>query len=386
MLKTILCFLLLIVPISAFSQDRAIEARTRAELNQYTFKRDVTLQTIGSDGEVTGELTRHSVFVFDDQGHRVEKILDQSGKLKGLHITDEDWQDLRDAQMLGVDDAAKYTSVPALSASYLVEPVGTPNPARMKERYFSGTAEVNELGQIIRVRGRVLPEGKQRFAFFETLRGDVGAPFPFPTQTTADDVLHFPERDVHYRVRVRYYDYRKFATTVTVKDVDETPLAPAGPLPGFLRWRPDAPVKVFFSAGFTPEQRQAAMRAAASWAGVGGVTFAAADETAASVQQCYECLTIQRRVVGDKRHFAFFNGFHFLSGEWLEYGWIDLDPKTQQLPAVEAFVAHEIGHSLGMLDCDCVGSIMGHFKGINSPGPVPGPTARDIAAARSQSH
>src|SRR6266700_5375199 len=46
----------------------AVENEVREALNQHTFKRDVVLQTIGPNGEVTGEYVRNSKFVFDDRG------------------------------------------------------------------------------------------------------------------------------------------------------------------------------------------------------------------------------------------------------------------------------------------------------------------------------
>src|SRR6266478_1894059 len=41
----------------------AAETKVREALNQHTFKRDVSLQTIGPNGEVTGEYIRNSQFI-----------------------------------------------------------------------------------------------------------------------------------------------------------------------------------------------------------------------------------------------------------------------------------------------------------------------------------
>jgi hypothetical protein len=49
----------------------ASEKKVREALNQHTFKRDVVLQTIGPNGEVTGEYIRNSQFIFDDRGCRI---------------------------------------------------------------------------------------------------------------------------------------------------------------------------------------------------------------------------------------------------------------------------------------------------------------------------
>ena len=50
------------------------EAEFRRALNSYSFKRDALMQKIGMGGQVTGEYHRVSLFTFDDQGNRYEKI------------------------------------------------------------------------------------------------------------------------------------------------------------------------------------------------------------------------------------------------------------------------------------------------------------------------
>lgn len=90
------------------------------------------------------------------------------------------------------------------------------------DRYFRGSVWIDAATfQILKVRGIVEPQGTQRFPLFETWRESAGATFAFPSRTEADDVLRFPNRDVNYRIRVRYYDYKLFASTVTVKELDQ---------------------------------------------------------------------------------------------------------------------------------------------------------------------
>lgn len=50
------------------------EAQFRQALNQYSFKRDAVIQSLGMGGQVIGEYHRVSFFTFDDQGNRYEKI------------------------------------------------------------------------------------------------------------------------------------------------------------------------------------------------------------------------------------------------------------------------------------------------------------------------
>lgn len=209
------------------------ESRLREALKQHTFKRDVVLQTISSNGHVTGEYVRNSEFLFDDRGNRIERVTyHPPSTIREMRITKEDIQDLAGAQLLGVDiaESAKYNfhyrGEELLDGQRLyvlnVEPANKPNPHRMRERYFRGTLWIDAATfQMVKVRGIVEPQGRQRFPLFETWRESAGATFAFPSRTVADDVLQFPNRNVNYRIRVRYYDYKLFASTVAVKELDQ---------------------------------------------------------------------------------------------------------------------------------------------------------------------
>lgn len=220
------------------------EAKLRQALNQHTFKRDVVLQTIGPNGEVTGQYVRNSEFVFNDRGQRIERVTyHPPSTIREMRITKEDVQDLAGAQLLGVDiteptkHLLTYRGEELLNAKRVyainVEPAVKPNPYHMSDRYFRGVIWIDATTyQLVKVSGVVEPQGKQRFPRFETWRdtpasavnskpsGANTAAFAFPSRTEADDVLHFPKRDVNYRIRVRYYDYKLFASTVSVKELD----------------------------------------------------------------------------------------------------------------------------------------------------------------------
>ena len=208
------------------------ESQVREALNQHTFKRDVVLQTIGPKGHVTGQYIRNSQFLFDDKGNRIERVTyHPPSTIREMRITKEDIQDLAGAQLLGVDiiESEKYQLSYAgqewLTGKRVyrlnVEPAVKPNPYRMRERFFCGSVWIDAATfQIVKVRGIVEPHGKQRFPTFETWREPVSSKFSFPTRTEADDILHFPNRAVNYRIRVRYYDYKLFASTVNVKEID----------------------------------------------------------------------------------------------------------------------------------------------------------------------
>ena len=209
------------------------ESEVREALNQHTFKRDVVLQTIGPHGEVTGVYVRNSQFLFDDKGNRIERVTyHPPSTIREMRITKEDIQDLAGAQLLGIDisETNKYRLTFAgpeiLSGKpvyvLLVEPSQTPNPQQMKERFFVGRVWIDvESFQIMKVKGVVEPHGKQRFPLFQTWREPITTKLNLPTRTEADDILHFPKRDVNYRIRVRYYDYKLFASKLKITETDE---------------------------------------------------------------------------------------------------------------------------------------------------------------------
>jgi hypothetical protein len=209
------------------------ETAVREALNQHTFKRDVVLQTISNDGSVTGEYIRNSEFLFDDKGNRIERVVfHPPSTIREMRITKEDIQDLAGAQLLGIDivEATKYSLAYVRQEelegrrAYVVSvtPRLEPNPHRMSERFFCGLVWIDsQTFQIVKIKGKVAPQGKQRFPVFETWRTPVTSQLQLPTRTEADDILHFPNRNVNYRIRVRYYDYKRFASTVKVIEIDE---------------------------------------------------------------------------------------------------------------------------------------------------------------------
>lgn len=256
------------------------ETELRQALNRHTFKRDVVLQTIGPEGQVTGEYVRHSEFLFDDRGRRIERVTyHPPSTIREMRITKEDIQDLAGAQLLGIDitESTKYRLTyrgeELLNGKRVfvlsVEPAVQPDPYRMSERYFRGSVWIDATTcQMVKVSGVVEPQGKQRFPRFDTWREvsstpnpatsnlgttetnapnnaapptrnslatapdrPLSATFAFPSRTEADDVLHFPKRDVNYRIRVRYYDYKLFASTVSIKELDQPDKLIAGTQP-----------------------------------------------------------------------------------------------------------------------------------------------------------
>ena len=208
------------------------EKRFRETLVQFSFKRDVTLQTIGPQGEVTGEYIRNSIFVLDDKGRRVERVIyHPKPTLKELGITKEDIQDLAGSQLFGLE----LSDLTSYNLSYLgeetvngrpmyvvaVSPSQEPDPRHMRLRFFVGRFWI-EPGtfQPVYLEGITEPHGKQRFPSFRTERQIEIGNLRFPSSTYADDVLRFPRQNVHYRIKARYYDFKRFAGRVKIVEID----------------------------------------------------------------------------------------------------------------------------------------------------------------------
>lgn len=402
------------------------ETRVRESLNQHTFRRDVVLQTIGANGEVTGDYIRKSQFVFDDRGNRIERVLfHPAPTLKKMKITKEDIQDLAGGQLLGIDitEASKYQlnfigpeiqgGRPVFAID--VTPRTAPNPHKMRERFFVGRvwADANTL-QVVKLRGKVEPQGKQRFPLFETLRASRLGDSLFPSRTEADDILQFPHLSVHYRVQVKYYDYKLFASKLTIKEIDDSGAGPdsssieeakpsdgekvtcttnrTAPPIGIYSWPPDATIRVFFMRGmFTAEQRRTLFTAMQNWSTgakrIGaGVSFVDAGDSDLRVS-CKLCLTIARTEQHFKRlkYLAVFLPVSYDRNQFLESAWIELDDATTDTKALRGFMAHELGHTLGLDNCPTCKkkqSIMNSFPSINRNNGVTSPTPCDLEIVR----
>lgn len=210
----------------------AKETEFRQALNAYAFRRDAVIQTIGMGGQVTGEYHRTSQFVFAAGGDRFEKITYfPPPTLSEISLTQEDLEDLGGVQPFALE-ASKinlynftYAGKERLDEldTYVFDVQPKVIPKKVSERFFQGRIWVDEKDlQIVKVRGKGVPEGKQRFPTFETYREQVDGKYWFPTYTYADDELLFPQgQTVHLRMRIRYTDYKRFGSKVRIIEEEE---------------------------------------------------------------------------------------------------------------------------------------------------------------------
>jgi hypothetical protein len=236
------------------------ESEFRKALNEYGFRREAIIQTIAWGGQISGEYLRVSRFVFDDSGNRFEKILYfPIPTVKAISITPEDIEDLGGVQAFSLE-ASKineydFTYVGKEKIDELELYVFDVTPkllsdqkrlAAMKkskstERYFQGRIWVDDQDyQIVKARGKGVPEFDQRFPTFETYREQIDGKYWFPTYSYADDELTFKDgNSVHVRMRIKYKDFLRLKGRLTVVEdpdsgevkEDEKKPIPVPPIP-----------------------------------------------------------------------------------------------------------------------------------------------------------
>jgi hypothetical protein len=152
-------------------------------------------------------------------------------------------------------------------------------------------------------------------------------------------------------------------------------------------WPPDTEVKVYTVRNmFSSEQKQTLLEVMDNWSRVSanagaGVTFTYVGDSDGAFN-CDACLTVTRREVhkSDRKHYAFFNPMRQDEGGLLISAWIDLDVATQDPEALRGFLAHELGHGMGLWDCTSCKkkqTIMNAFPGINKHNGLTEPSACD---------
>jgi hypothetical protein len=236
--------------IRAFTQK---ETEFRKALNEYAFRRDAVIQTIAFGGQISGEYHRVSQFVFDDSGNRFEKILKfPVPTMSEIQITAEDLEDLGGVQSFALESSKIHeydfsyagkekideldTYVFDVTPKVLSDArrLATLKKAKTPERFFQGRIWVDDRDlQIVKARGKGVPEFDQRFPVFETYREHIDGKYWFPTYTYADDELNFKTgQTVRLRMRIKFTDFERLRGRATViEQGDEPDDKPAKPEP-----------------------------------------------------------------------------------------------------------------------------------------------------------
>jgi muconolactone delta-isomerase len=216
------------------------EAEFRRALNNYSFKRDALIQSIGMGGQVIGEYHRVSLFTFDDHGNRFEKI--SFFPMSSMpEVTAEDIEDLGGIEPFALEPSAiskyniRYVGREKIDELNLfvfdVSPKVIPDPKKIKDRLFLGRIWVEDQDfQIVKTKGKGVPETKvNKFPTVETYREHIDGKYWFPTYSFADEELIFDNGgSLHVRMKVRYLDFAPARATLKVTEVGEADGPSAG--------------------------------------------------------------------------------------------------------------------------------------------------------------
>jgi hypothetical protein len=158
---------------------------------------------------------------------------------------------------------------------------------------------------------------------------------------------------------------------------------------GFWKWPANSHVNIYLrEPDFSADYVSAVKIAVENW-------NAAAVEDGSNVYFDFHGLTIDTKtaqgdltiVRGDvydkKRHLAFLQAHSLLSNQLIDYALVIVDLKIKNPEVLTNVMAHELGHSLGLVDCyECSRrtTAMGLLKTANEPNGIDGPTPCDKVA------
>ena len=214
----------------------AKESQFRAAMANYTYERSVRVDTIDDDtGKVDGEYYQVTDISVDPDGKLFEHVVQAPpNTLERVMMSPADFQDIehRLPFVLTTQDASEYDIT--YVGKQKIDDVDTyafdvkPKVIEKNHRYFQGRIWVDQKDyQIVVTDGKNVPDDLRKnhedlSPPFITFRQQIDGKYWFPVYTKGDGVLHFSggngymNQDVHMRETVKYTDYKRFGTTVTI--------------------------------------------------------------------------------------------------------------------------------------------------------------------------
>ncbi len=220
-------------PDQIIQQFAAKETEFRHALDNYTYQRDVRIQTINDDGKVDGEYRQVVQITFDSNGRKSERVtFAPQNTLERIQMTPADVSDIEQRLpfVLTSEDVGQYNLT--YVGRQKVDEVDcyvfdvAPKVMEKGKRYLKGRIWVDQKDlQIVITSAKNVPDDMRKghedlSPPFTTYREQVDGKYWFPVYTKADAELHFSggsgymSQDVRIRQIVRYTDYKQFRSTV----------------------------------------------------------------------------------------------------------------------------------------------------------------------------
>lgn len=225
----------------------ARESEFAAARQNYIFKQTVKFNTISEDtGQPDGEYLQVTDITFNREGKREEHVVfAPQNTIERVIMTPADMQDIEQR----LPFVLTTPELPEYDISYVgkqrVDELDTyvlevkPRAFEKGKRYFQGKVWVDQQDcEIVLVNGMNVPQITKRghedlSPPFTTYYQQIDGKYWFPTYTRAEGTLHFAaadgalSQDVHVRSILRYTDYKRFRSTVTIhyngEEIDSKP-------------------------------------------------------------------------------------------------------------------------------------------------------------------
>jgi hypothetical protein len=213
----------------------AKESEARRALDNYTYTRNVRVETLDEDGKPDGRYEEVTDISYAPDGHKLEHVtFAPANSLTRIQMSPADFSDIehRLPFVLTAEDIPSYkvTYVGRQKVDELNTYVFDVGPKTLEKgrRYLQGRIWVDQQDlQIVLVNGKNVPDDLRKghedlSPPFTTYREQVDGKYWFPTYTKSDATLHFPggrgymAQDVRIRYVVKYTDYKSFRSSIRI--------------------------------------------------------------------------------------------------------------------------------------------------------------------------
>jgi hypothetical protein len=205
------------------------ETQTETERSEYTYRQGLTIDELDDHGGARGQYRETRDVIFSPQHDRTEQMIgNASNGLKGLILTEEDFQDIRNIQPLVLTEDRLWNYETKFRGEETMDDVDCwvlqvrPRQILQGQRFFDGMIWVDKKEyNIVRMEGQAVPQirttkTENLFPRFTTIRKPLDGKHWFPVYTYADDTLHFRTGPQRIRLRIAYSNYKRFGAESTL--------------------------------------------------------------------------------------------------------------------------------------------------------------------------